>query len=108
MFGGLGNATAGRVIPWSLRADSLLINLGYISHVLVIGARDNTLFNSIYKTLHAFMHEEIRKAYEKIADLSEVAKYHLEIVGIFEMAELDSSSKRFIEHMERVRWLLQH
>jgi DNA-binding FadR family transcriptional regulator len=83
-----------------------LIQADYDFHATIIAASANSLFSSIYRTLHAFMQEEIRRAYIAITDISEIVGDHQEIIDSIVSGELTRALHRHDAHFMRIRRLL--
>lgn len=84
-----------------------LVQADYDFHATIISAAENSLFSSIYETLHSFMQEEIRRTYIAIGDISEIVDDHQEIIDSIVSGELNRALKRHDAHFMRIQRLLQ-
>lgn len=84
-----------------------LIQADYDFHAAIIEASGNALYTSIYRTLHSFMQEEIRRTYLAINDMSEIVDDHQGIIDSIVSGELARALTRHDEHFMRIRRLLQ-
>ncbi|HUX22549.1 MAG TPA: GntR family transcriptional regulator [Spirochaetia bacterium] len=84
-----------------------LVQADYDFHATIIAASGNSLYSSIYQTLHSFMQEEIRRTYIAISDMSEIVEDHLGIIDSIVSGELARALTRHDEHFMRIRRLLQ-
>jgi len=83
-----------------------LVQADYEFHATIIDASNNSLFRAIYRTLQAFMQEEIRRTYSAVTDTSEVLADHQEILQALLSEEPSYALARHAEHFKRIRRLL--
>ena len=94
----------GRAAADSRASD--IVQCDYDFHAAIIEATGNSLFSSIYMTLHAFMQEEIGRTYQAIPDLSEIAADHREILESIASGDPERALTRHAEHFSRIGRLL--
>ena len=83
-----------------------LVQADYNFHAVIIREGGNELFWAIFKTLHSFMQEEIRKTFEAIEDLMDVARDHQQITDMLRSADSAKASIRHGAHFARILKLL--
>jgi len=83
-----------------------LVQADYEFHATIIDASNNSLFRAIYRTLQAFMQEEIRRTYSAVTDTSEVLADHQEILQALLSEEPSYALARHAQHFKRIRRLL--
>jgi len=84
-----------------------LVQADYDFHATIIAAAENSLFSSIYETLHSFMQEEIRRTYVAIKNISEIVDDHQEIIDSIVSGELTRALQRHDAHFMRIQRLLR-
>lgn len=84
-----------------------LVQADYDFHATIIEASGNTLYGSIYRTLHSFMQEEIRRTYIAITEMAEIVQDHQEIIDSIVSGDRSRALMRHDEHFMRIRRLLQ-
>jgi GntR family transcriptional repressor for pyruvate dehydrogenase complex len=78
-----------------------MIEADYRFHGIVIGASGIGLFDSIYRTLRAFMHEEMKKSMR--ADMKDVVQEHRRYLEVLRAGDRDRMLAVFTEHIEDVK-----
>ncbi len=78
-----------------------MIEADYRFHGIVIGASGIGLFDSIYRTLRAFMHEEMKKSMR--ADMKDVVQEHRRYLEVLRAGDRDRILAVFTEHIEDVK-----
>lgn len=78
----------------------------YRFHELVIAAGANRLFVDVYRTLQAFMTQEISQSYESMPRLMDAATDHAEILDVLEKSSIEEAVERHAAHFVRTRRLL--
>ncbi|POQ99134.1 hypothetical protein AU468_11010 [Alkalispirochaeta sphaeroplastigenens] len=84
-----------------------LVEADYRFHGHIVRAGGNHLFRALYSSLHAFLSEEIRSSYTEMAELSEAARDHAEIIAVLQSQSPEEACIRHREHFERTRRLLK-
>jgi DNA-binding FadR family transcriptional regulator len=79
----------------------------YSFHAIFFREGENRLFQDIYRTLYAFMVEEIKKSYEAIENLDEVALDHQEMIDAVKTGNLETAILRHHAHFPRIMGLLK-
>jgi DNA-binding FadR family transcriptional regulator len=79
----------------------------YSFHAIFFREGENRLFQDIYRTLYSFMVEEIKKSYEAIGNLDEVARDHQEMVNAIKTKNLKTAAARHHAHFPRIMRLLK-
>jgi DNA-binding FadR family transcriptional regulator len=80
----------------------------YNFHGTIIREGKNNLFLELFKTLDAFLQEEIRKTYYAIKDLKDISVDHQEIIDAIKTLDIEKAVKRHNAHFLRIRSLLSH
>ncbi len=84
-----------------------MIQADYRFHDAIIRESGNSLFSSIYSTLHHFTLEEIRKTYGSMSDLMEVSVDHREIIdSVLNSRNALDAIERHHAHFHRIKRLL--
>jgi DNA-binding FadR family transcriptional regulator len=83
-----------------------LIGADYNFHAVIIREGGNKLFWAIYRTLHSFMREEIRKTYQGMKNLSDVSLDHREIIDVIRAGDEEKAAARHSSHFLRIKGLL--
>jgi DNA-binding FadR family transcriptional regulator len=78
----------------------------YNFHGLIIREGKNNLFLELFRTLDAFLQEEIRKTYYAMKDLRDISPDHQEIVDAIRAGDIEMAAKRHSFHFLRIRGLL--
>jgi DNA-binding FadR family transcriptional regulator len=78
----------------------------YNFHRIIISEGKNNLFQALFKTLNAFLQEEIRKTYYAMKDLRDLSQDHQEIIDVIRAGDLEKAVKRHSFHFLRIRGLL--
>ena len=78
-----------------------LIQADYRFHGAIIGASNNSLFTSIYRTLRAFMHEEIKKSLQNV-NIQKSIREHKEFIEVIKTGDVDSALEL---HRKHIRWI---
>lgn len=78
-----------------------LIQADYSFHGTVIAASQNSLFTAIYRTLRAFMHEEIKKSLQNV-NLQKSIREHREFVEVIKSGDAE---KALEVHRKHIRWI---
>ncbi|MFP4432706.1 MAG: FadR/GntR family transcriptional regulator [Spirochaetaceae bacterium] len=86
-------------------AESLAL-ADYRFHEIIIAAGGNRLFSAVYRTLQAFMRQEIAKSYESMASLEEAADDHADILRVLEEKPEQAAILRHSNHFQRTLRLL--
>ncbi len=84
-----------------------LIQADYNFHAEIIKAGNNSLFFAIYRTLHAFMQEEIRKTYQSMKDLMDVYRDHRQMLEVICSGNIEKAIARHQNHFSRIKRLLR-
>jgi DNA-binding FadR family transcriptional regulator len=84
-----------------------LTQADYAFHEILFQEGENKLFQDIYRTLYSFMVEEIKKSYENIERLDEVAGDHQEIVDAIKTGDMETAIARHHAHFPRIMGLLK-
>ena len=92
-----------RAMERAIDAPSLeeMIQADYRFHGIVIGASGIALFDSIYRTLRAFMHEEMKKSMR--ANMQDVVQEHRRYLEALQSGDRDRMLAVFTEHIEDVK-----
>lgn len=78
-----------------------LIQADYRFHGAIIAASNNSLFTAIYRTLRAFMHEEIKKSLQNV-NIQKSIREHKEFIEVIKTGDMD----RTLEvHRKHIRWI---
>jgi len=77
-----------------------LTETDYTFHKIVIDGSENSLFAAIYRTLKAFMTEEISRTHEGFEDLSDNIREHQLILDAIRTGKVSKAKKAFKAHME--------
>jgi DNA-binding FadR family transcriptional regulator len=83
-----------------------LVQADYNFHAVIVQEGRSKLFLAIFKTLHAFLHEEIQKTYYAMKKLRDVALDHQEIIDAIQTGNLEQAVTRHSAHFLRIRGLL--
>ena len=83
-----------------------LASADYRFHEIIIAAGGNRLFSAVYRTLQAFMRQEIAKSYESMESLEEAADDHEDILRVLEEKPDDAAILRHSNHFQRTLRLL--
>ena len=78
-----------------------LIQADYRFHGAIIGASNNSLFTAIYRTLRAFMHEEIKKSLQNV-NIQKSIREHKEFIEVIKTGDVD---KALDVHRKHIRWI---
>jgi len=78
-----------------------MIQADYRFHGIVIGASGIGLFDSIYSTLRAFMHEEMRKSMR--SNMKDVVEEHRRYLEALRSGDRERGIAVFTEHIEDVK-----
>ncbi len=78
-----------------------LILADYNFHGTIIQSSNNSLFTAIYRTLRAFMHEEIKKTLQGV-HISKSIREHLEFVEAIKTANVDATLELLRTHIRRI------
>jgi GntR family transcriptional repressor for pyruvate dehydrogenase complex len=78
-----------------------MIQADYRFHGIVIGASGIGLFDSIYRTLRAFMHEEMKKSMR--ANMKDVVEEHRRYLEVLKSGDRDRMLAVFAVHIEDVK-----
>jgi GntR family transcriptional repressor for pyruvate dehydrogenase complex len=78
-----------------------MIQADYRFHGIVIGASGIALFDSIYRTLRAFMHEEMTKSMR--SNMNDVVQEHRRYLEALHAGDRDRILAVFTEHIEDVK-----
>jgi DNA-binding FadR family transcriptional regulator len=78
----------------------------YNFHAIIIREGKNNLFLALFKTLTAFLQEEIRKTYYAMKDLRDLSVDHQEIIDAIKTGNIETAIKRHSFHFLRIRGLL--
>jgi GntR family transcriptional repressor for pyruvate dehydrogenase complex len=78
-----------------------MIQADYRFHGIVIGASGIGLFDSIYRTLRAFMHEEMKKSMR--SNMKDVVQEHRRYLEALQSGDRDRILAVFTEHIEDVK-----
>ena len=76
-----------------------LTEADYTFHKIVIEGSENSLFTAIYKTLKAFMTEEIHKTHEGLEDFSDIVDEHWDILHSIQTGNISKAKRAFEAHM---------
>ena len=82
-----------------------LVQADYDFHARIVFAADNTLFNSIFKTLHSFLKEEIKTTYLAMKDISENVSNHKIILDAIKTENVRGALETHRAHFKNVRFL---
>ena len=83
-----------------------VIQADYNFHALIIQEGKNHLFLSLFRTLHGFLQEEIRKSYYNLKSLRDLALIHQDLVDAIRAGNIDDAVSRHSSHFLRIRGLL--
>jgi DNA-binding FadR family transcriptional regulator len=78
----------------------------YNFHGIIIREGKNNLFLELFRTLDAFLREEIRKTYYAMKDLRDISPDHQEIIDAVKTGDIDRAVKRHSSHFLRIRGLV--
>jgi len=78
-----------------------LIQADYRFHGAIIAASNNSLFTAIYRTLRAFMHEEIKKSLQNV-NMQKSIREHKEFIEAIKTGNVDSALE---VHRKHIRWI---
>ena len=76
-----------------------LTEADYTFHQIIIAGSENSLFTAIYRTLKAFMTEEINKTHAALEDLGDVVKEHQLILDALKTGNTSKAKKAFEAHL---------
>ena len=91
----------------SARNVERMVEADYHFHGVIVNAGGNELFRAIYASLHAFMSQEITASYAAMAELSEAASDHADIVRSLREDGPPNARDRHARHFARTRRLLR-
>ncbi|MDR1316402.1 MAG: GntR family transcriptional regulator [Spirochaetales bacterium] len=83
-----------------------LVQADYDFHAIIIKEGRSGLFLAIFKTLHAFLREEIQKTYYAMKELRDVSQDHKEIIDAIQTGNMEQAVTRHSAHFLRIRGLL--
>ncbi len=81
-------------------ATDELTDADYAFHKIIIGGSRNSLFAAVYKTLKAFMTEEINKTHDGLEDLRHIVDEHQLILDAILTGNVSKAQKAFEAHMK--------
>ena len=100
-------AIIGRMYHFAAKDDAVaMANADFAFHECIIDAGGNTLFGDMYRTLQAFMHNEIMLTYRNIDHLAAIADDHAQILEVIENGGIEQAIDRHREHFQRTLRLL--
>ena len=96
-----------RMYHFAAKDDAVaMANADFAFHECIIDAGGNTLFGDMYRTLQAFMHNEIMLTYRNIDHLAAIADDHAQILEVIENGGIEQAIDRHREHFQRTLRLL--
>ena len=82
-----------------------LAQADYDFHARIVAAAKNSLFDSIFGTLHSFLREEIRTTYLAMKDISENVSNHQMILDAMRTGTIAEALEVHRNHFKRIRFL---
>ena len=79
-----------------------LVEADYSFHNIIVKSTENSLFYSIYKTLKAFMYEEIIQSQNDYTDPGMIVSEHQSIINTIKSGEINQSVETFSSHIENI------
>jgi GntR family transcriptional regulator, transcriptional repressor for pyruvate dehydrogenase complex len=79
-----------------------LVEADYSFHNIIVKSTENSLFYSIYKTLKAFMYEEIIQSQNDYTDPGMIVSEHQSIINTIKSGEINQSVETFSSHIVNI------